>query len=430
MKTDVHHSSLTKQGWEVKRLGEVLKKTETVDPTKDTEKEFIYLDVSSVNKETKEIEEVAILKGKDAPSRARKLIRENDIIFATVRPTHSRVALIPEKYNEQVCSTGYFVLRPKDFLYFKLVFYFILTYSFNQKMEKLQRGTSYPAVTDNDVKNIIISYPKSLPEQQRIVAILDQAFAAIEKAKANAEKNLQNAKALFESYFQSIFEAQGDGWEEKKLGDVLKKTETIDPTKDREKEFIYLDVSSVNKETKEIEEVTVLIGKDAPSRARKLIRTNDIIFATVRPTHSRVALITEEYNEQVCSTGYFVLRPKDFLHFKLVFYFLLTYSFNQQMEKLQRGTSYPAVTDNDVKNIIISYPKSITEQARIVKKLDALSAETKKLEILYQKKIADLEELKKSILNKAFNGELDPHPNPPPRVRRGGNKIVDEELAC
>jgi type I restriction enzyme S subunit len=245
-----------------------------------------------------------------------------------------------------------------------------------------------------------------LPEQQRIVAILDDAFAAIAKAKANAEQNLKNAKELFESYLQGVFENKGKDWEVKTLGEVLIKTETIDPTKKPKEEFIYLDVSSVNKETKEIENATVLLGKDAPSRARKLVRTNDVIFATVRPTHSRVALITEEYDEQVCSTGYFVLRAKEFLSNNLVYYFLLTYSFNKQMEKLQKGASYPAVTDSEVKGIYIPFPKSLNEQKGIVQKLDALSLEIKKLEAIYQQKINDLEELKKSVLQKAFSGEL------------------------
>jgi type I restriction enzyme S subunit len=76
------------------------------------------------------------------------------------------------------------------------------------------------------------------------------------------------------------------------------------------------------------------------------------------------------------------------------------------MEKLQKGASYPAVTDSEVKGIYIPYPKSLTEQLTIVDQLDALRAETQKMEAIYQKKIADLEELKKSILQKAFAGEL------------------------
>lgn len=273
------------------------------------------------------------------------------------------------------------------------------------KAQDLIQDHKYPSLNLPVIEGIEISFPY-LSEQQRIVKILDEAFELIAKTKNIAEKNLQNSKDIFESYLQNIFENKGEGWEEKRLGDVLQKTETIDPTKKPKEEFIYLDVSSVNKETKNIENATLIMGKDAPSRARKLVRTNDVIFATVRPTHRRVALITEEYNGQVCSTGYFVLRAKEFLDNNLVLYFLLTNSFNKQMEKLQKGASYPAVTDNEVKNIIISFPKSLSEQKEIVKKLNKLSEETKKLESIYKQKLADLDELKKSIINKAFNGEL------------------------
>lgn len=282
-----------------------------------------------------------------------------------------------------------------------------LTYLLNFKnLREYARQAAQPVISNSSLKDVNLEFPLSLPEQKRIVAILDEVFAAIDQAKANAEQNLNNARELFESYLQSIFENKGAGWGEKRLGDVLIKTETIDPTKKPEKEFVYLDVSSVNKETKEIESATTLLGKDAPSRARKLVKVNDVIFATVRPTHSRVALITEEYDGQVCSTGYFVLRAKNFLNNNLVFYFLLTYGFNKQMEKLQKGASYPAVTDSEVKGIIIPFPNSLNEQQSIINKLDALSAETKKLEAIYQQKLDDLEELKKSVLQKAFSGEL------------------------
>jgi len=271
--------------------------------------------------------------------------------------------------------------------------------------KKYVSGAAIPHIYFKDYKNEPFLW-MPLPEQRRIVALLDEAFIAIAKAKHNAEQNLQNAKELYESYLQGVFDNGGNEWEENKLGEVLVKTETTDPTKKPNEEFTYLDVSSVNKETKEIESATVLLGKNAPSRARKLVRTNDVIFATVRPTHSRVAIITEQYDEQVCSTGYFVLRAKQLLNNKLVYYFLLTNGFNHQMAKLQKGASYPAVTDSDVKGIFISYPKSIEAQQGIVQKLDALSAETKKLEAIYRQKMEDLEELKKSVLQKAFAGEL------------------------
>lgn len=261
-------------------------------------------------------------------------------------------------------------------------------------------------------KYIYICNINSLSEQRRIVSILDKCFSAIERSRNNAEQNLKNAKEIFESYLNKVFAGSTDtktkhkNWEEKKLGEVLLKTETTDPSKNPDIEFTYIDVSSVNKETKEIENPIILLGKNAPSRAKKLIRTGDVIFATVRPTHSRVALISEKFDKQVCSTGYFVLRTMENVNNKLVFYFLLTKDFNRKMEKLQKGASYPAVTDNNVKGILFRFPKSKEEQQAIVHKLDTLRIETQKLESIYQKKILLLEELKKSILQKAFSGEL------------------------
>jgi type I restriction enzyme, S subunit len=294
------------------------------------------------------------------------------------------------------------VIRPsRDKVIDEWIVYFL---NFSD-LSKYISGMTVPKLNQEKMRSITVPIPQ-LAEQQRIVAILDKAFSAIATAKEYAERNLQNSKELFQSYLQNVFADKGEGWEEKKLGEVLQKTETINPKKNPNKEFIYIDVSSVNKENLTIEITSLIIGKDAPSRAKKLIKTGDVIFATVRPTLRRIAIIPEKFNEQVCSTGYFVLRTKKHFDNKLVFYFLQTNGFNEKMEKLQKGASYPAVTDTEVRSQIIPYPKSLTEQKRIVAKLDALSEQTKNLETIYRRKIADLEELKKSILQKAFDGEL------------------------
>ena len=205
---------------------------------------------------------------------------------------------------------------------------------------------------------------------------------------------------------KSVFANSGNGWEERSLGEVIQKTETINPLSSPEKEFIYIDVSSVSNKTFTVEITNVIKGKDAPSRARKLVKTGDVIFATVRPTLRRIALITKDFNNQVCSTGYFVFRTKTMLNNALLFHYLFTKSFNDRMEKLQKGASYPAVTDEQVREQTISFPLSLDEQQAIVKKLDKLSENTKKLESIYVSKIAEIDDLKKSILQKAFSGDL------------------------
>tara|TARA_B110000503_G_scaffold35900_1_gene58704 strand:+ start:1500 stop:2723 length:1224 start_codon:yes stop_codon:yes gene_type:complete len=285
------------------------------------------------------------------------------------------------------------------------LYLYYLMGSKSKELNEMATGATIKYLSKKKFQNIEIPLP-ALNQQKQIVSILDKAFAAIETAKANAGQNLQNAKELFESYLQNVFENKGDNWEEKTLGEILQKTETVNPKSTPNNEFVYLDVSSVNKETKLIETATVLLGQDAPSRARKLVKTNDIIFATVRPTHSRVAIITDEYNNQVCSTGYYVLRPKNIIESHYLFYFILTFGFNKLMESMQKGASYPAVNNKEVESVVINFPKSIKEQQKIVERLDSLSTETKKLESIYTQKIADLEEMKKSVLQKAFSGQL------------------------
>ncbi len=393
-----------KQGCDVKRLGDICDTSSGGTPLKAHKDyyeggEIPWLMSGEVS-QGEVFEAKNFITEKGLKNSSAKMFPVNTVLIAMYGATAGQVGILKFEAcsNQAVCG-----ILPNSKTIPEYIYYCFL--SKKEELVSQAVGGAQPNISQIKIRNTKIPLP-TLTEQNRIVSILDKSFTAIDKAKANAEQNLKNTKELFESYLQSIFENKVDNWEKKSLGEVLQKTESIDPTKKPEEEFIYLDVSSVNKETKEIENSTKLIGKDAPSRARKLIRTNDVIFATVRPTHSRVAIITKEYNGQVCSTGYFVLRSKDFLNNNLIFYFLLTYRFNKEMEKLQKGASYPAVTDSEVKSIIISYPKSLEEQQKIVSKLDLLSDETKKLEAIYKKKIEDLDELKKSVLQKAFSGEL------------------------
>ena len=394
-----------RDGWEIKQLGDVLKKIETIDPTKNPGKEFHYIDVSSVNNESFSIENTVLLKGKDAPSRARKLIRLNDVIFATVRPTLKRIAMVPKEFDCQICSTGYSVLRSNDTIQYKLLFYFLQTDTFISEMEKLQRGASYPAVTESDIKQQLICFPKSLSEQKRIVAILDETFVAIDKAKINAEKNLQNARELFEKYLQNIFANQGKNWEEMKLSEVckLKSGTTISTSLERnEGDVLYTKIADMNLPENEIE-----INTSTRFVNSKEIKMNQIIpeGAIIFPKRGG-AIATNKKRKIIKPTivdlNTMAIIPgkeinKDFLYhwFKLI-----------DLNNISNGTSIPQINNYSFDEVYIPYPKSLKEQETIVARLDLLSTETKKLETIYQQKLNDLEELKKSILQKAFNGEL------------------------
>lgn len=194
-------------------------------------------------------------------------------------------------------------------------------------------------------------------------------------------------------------------WQKKQLGELLQKTETVNPLQAPDVEFDYIDVSSVSNRTFQIESTQRIKGEEAPSRARKQVRTNDIIFATIRPTLRRIAIVPKCLDKQICSTGYFVLRAKPEIEYRFIFYSLFSEGFMAEMERRQKGASYPAVTDGDIKAYQIQVPPR-QEQQRIVKVLDQTFDQLSAAKILYERKLAALDELKKSLLHQAFSGAL------------------------
>ncbi|MEQ1933161.1 MAG: restriction endonuclease subunit S [Fimbriimonadaceae bacterium] len=292
-------------------------------------------------------------------------------------------------------ADGVKILQPREFLVPKFFYYQLLSVD----LDSLGYARHYKLLKDLD-----IVYP-DLPEQKRIVGILDKAFEGIAIAKANAETNLQNAQGLFDSCLNSVFAHRGNGWESKMLGEILQKTETVNPLQEPQREFDYIDVSSVSNKTFQIEATQRLKGREAPSRARKQVRANDVIFATIRPTLQRIAIVPGHLDNQICSTGYFVLRPISGIDHRFVFFSLFSESFTRQMTKLQKGANYPAVTDSDVKAQVILVP-SFSIQQREVARLESLFAETKRLKSVFLRKLDELEALKKSLLHQAFKGAL------------------------
>lgn len=181
------------------RLGEIIEKTRTINPSVEFPRGYFdYVDVSSVNNATLKIEETQRLLGKDAPSRARREILEDDLIFATIRPTLRRIALVPNSLSGQICSTGYIVLRAnRNQIFPTYLFYVMISSKAMSYMENSQTGASYPAVTDKQVKDFEFELP-SLAEQQRIVAKLNVAFAEIDTAielTKNKEASLISLKS-------------------------------------------------------------------------------------------------------------------------------------------------------------------------------------------------------------------------------------------
>ena len=269
---------------------------------------------------------------------------------------------------------------------YQLITQKFLYHFFNWDMEKIKEdhgaGTTMLHVSKGSMDNRDISLP-SISEQQRIVAILDEAFEQIAIARANTEKNLQNARTLFESHLQNVFTQRGEGFEAKTFDEVL----VIKNGKDQKpvekvggKYPIYGSAGNVMGWTDSYicDEQTTIIGRKGT--------INRPIF-----------IETKFWNVDTA----FGLAAKPNLNAKFLYFFCLSYDFSLH----NRGTTIPSLVKTDLLNIKISVP-SLTIQEHLVEKFSALHNETQRLESLYQRKLTMLDELKKSLLHKAFAGEL------------------------
>ncbi len=246
-------------------------------------------------------------------------------------------------------------------------------------------GAVFASINKTQIENLPIPVPP-LHEQKRIVAILDEAFAAIATAKENAEKNLQNARELFESYLQSVFASPGDGWEEKKLGECFKLKSGDNLTSKMMGGNGKFPVYGGNG----------IIGMYDDFN----LSGNNIIVGRVGALCGNVRHIKDKI--WLTDNAFKITdRKYDFDHAFLAY--LLNF---KNLRGYARQAAQPVISNSSLEGVLLQFPKSNEEQKRIVAKLDALSTETKKIEAIYQQKLADLDELKKSVLEKAFSGDL------------------------
>ena len=245
-----------------------------------------------------------------------------------------------------------------------------------------------------------------LEEQKRIVAKIDGLFTKIDKAISLTEESLKQAKNLLPSVLKEVFEkGKADGWEEKKLGEVIEKTQNVNPKTSSFDEFTYIDISAVDKALQEIVFPKTVKSIDAPSRAKKSIELDDILFATTRPNLKNIAIVSVLYEFPIASTGFCVVRSNTETHNRYLFYYLISDLLQEQIEPYIRGAQYPAISDKDLKSVLIPVP-NLKEQIQVSALFDKISEESKQTQFKLEEQLGYLKQLKSSILSKAFKGEL------------------------
>ena len=284
--------------------------------------------------------------------------------------------------------------------------YFFMSDSFQKELKSKIHGGVNQNVHAENIKDC--SVPKfKLTQQKQIVTIIDKAFAVIDTAKANAEQNLINAKELFESYLQNVFENKGDDWESCELNDFVNFIDYRGRTPVKTDSGVRL-ITAKNIKLGHLQvKPEEFIAEDNYESwmTRGIPNFGDIIFTTEAPLAHIAQVNTDE--KLAFAQRVIVMQPEPLkINQTFLKYLLLSNPIRNKILAQGTGATVLGIKSRLLKKIRISFPKSIKGQEKIVKTLDNLSAETKKLEAIYTQKIADLEEMKKSILQTAFSGEL------------------------
>ncbi len=386
-----------KSGWQIWKLGEVCDFEGGSQPPKS---EFIFeakpdyvrfLQIRDFGSD-KNITYIPVAK-------KNRICKESDILIGRYGASVGKI--LTEKagaYNVALMKT----IPNLDVLDRSWFYNYLISDEFQVRLLNIADRSAQAGFSKEDIFNFPVPVPPP-SEQQRIVGILDAAFDGIATAKANAEQNLQNARALFESHLQSVFTQRGEGWVEKKLSDVCAITSTlVDPRKDGFLDLTHVGAGNIVSQTGAFVELKTAREEKLIS-GKFLFDESMVLYSKIRPYLMKVA---RPNFGGLCSADMYPLAPtpneitRDYL-----FHLLLSKPFTDYAIQGSARAGMPKVNREHFFEFRVWLP-DVKRQTELAAQLDELHAETQRLASLYQRKLAALDELKKSLLHQAFSGML------------------------
>jgi type I restriction enzyme, S subunit len=301
-------------------------------------------------------------------------------------------------------------LVPGDELYHKFLYYYL--HSIVELLNSLGTGATFKELSATKLKNVPIPLPP-LAEQRRIVGILDEAFAGIATARANAEQNLQNARELFESHLNAVFARKGEGWEETTLEKVL----AVQPrngwsppaANHSDSGTPVLTLSSVTGFYFKPDKIKFTSAPTDPKRKYWVKNDDFLITRSNTPELVGHVAIAEGIKEPTIYPDLIMrMNPiPDRMMIRFLYYQMRTSALRKEITSRAQGANptMKKLSNGAVKTLPVT-ETSITNQRAIVEMLDSLCVETQRLESLYERKLSALDALKQSLLHQAFTGAL------------------------
>lgn len=290
--------------------------------------------------------------------------------------------------------------------------YWFLEWDTEKIKDEQGTGTTMIHVSKGSMEKRDIPLPPII-EQQRIVTLIDEAFETIDKAKENTEKNLQSAREIFQSYLQNVFANPGEDWEEKKLSSITLKVGSGATPKGgsasyKESGLSLIRSQNVYDEGFRMKNLAYIDDMQAKKLDNVTILKEDVLLNITGASITRCCVVPDEILPARVNQHVSIIRPNELICSSFLYYSLISKHNKDKLIRIARagGSTREALTKDTLLSFSIYVPKKISEQQNIVDKLAVVSMETKKLQEIYRKKLTNLDELKKSILQKAFNDEL------------------------
>ena len=294
------------------------------------------------------------------------------------------------------------VLRPHRSV---LLDNWLIHFLVHSDLSEFVSGLTVPKLNQGSLREIAVPMP-SLTEQQRIVTLLDEAFDGIATAKANAEKNLQNARAIFESHLQSVFTRRGEGWEDKTLEQI---STTFGRGKSRHRprnepslyggKYPFIQTGDIRNAGHFITKFSQTYSEAGLAQSKLWPKGTICITIAANIAETGILGFDACFPDSVIGV---VPNPAEA---DVGFVEYLLQSFKVRIQALGQGSAQANINMGTFENERFPFP-SVAEQREIVAKLDDLSEQTQRLGSIYQHKLTALDELKKSLLSRAFSGGL------------------------
>lgn len=390
--------------WLSIKIGKVCKRTATLDPRNAPNDSFKYVDISSIDREQKRILSAIEIIGSEAPSRARKEIKSGDILVSTVRPNLNTIAVVPAELDNQIASTGFCVLRPKQHIDKNYLFYYAQSNPFIEELSSKVRGAHYPAVSDTDVKNIKIPLPPS-SEQRKIVEILDYADR-LRKLRTEADKK---AERILPALFIKMFGDPATNpmrWDTYAMSEIIKDTRNgiYKPAKFYGSGINVLKMFNIKNGELNLSRIDLITVNEKEYQSYCLL-PGDVLINRVNTPElvGKCAVITQDVGKAVFESKNIRLRVKDRKATPEYITHYLNTSFGQGSLKtgVKHAIGMATINNTDLKNTILLLPpfKMQEKWSKLVqnfqKNKKCVHFSCSKIEVLFN-----------NLLHRAFTGDL------------------------